>query len=581
MSRCILSLVIAGICGAAAVTAAPPVNAQTADEQPRFFDPRRLPALPKSAPKPDNDQKLREMIAEQERLKAETEKLDRQLKREAEERARLEAEARRLQTEKVTSSTQSAEQRRRLEEQVQAEAAARRKSLEQTENLLAVRAQLEQQVNDLKSSLAEVRQARTEAATAKAEADQLRTQLEALNRTLAEQRQQAAAEAAAQARRDQQAKVERARIDELERIARSERERRARAEREAAAARARIAQRRAEERQAREARARFEERVRAAAERERRRLAAVEAERQRQQEAQRVAEARRAAAAERERQERETARRSALARAQERSVARDRSTDTASLAAVTKARACPAASITSSALSGGLLDVRISSACRAGQGILIKYGGATFGQQLDGEGLANYRLDLFAGAREAAMVEFSDGTSQQITIPPGDLADLIKVALIWQAPVDLDLHALEYAATPGSAGHIWSGQSLDAAAGRRETNATGKAHGFLSSAAGAQDVGDKIEVYTVFRVPGQSFGVVELFIDYASRGSVPAGRSCGEGPEAAVAFTIVQMKGTESLNRIRSQLTPQPCGVRLNDRVRFNRATVPDLRLRD
>ena len=216
--------------------------------------------------------------------------------------------------------------------------------------------------------------------------------------------------------------------------------------------------------------------------------------------------------------------------------------------------------------------LRIGTPCRADQVIRFGYGDATLVRKLDGAGRLELTLDLFAGTASPIAIVFEDGSSRELPARATDLDKLEKIALIWRAPVDLDLHAFEYGATFGQPGHVWAQAPLSAQAAREQTASNRRGRGFLSRSDDGQNggdgSGDKIEVYTFFRFPEQPAGAVSIAVDYASRGELPAGAACGTGPLAEVRFeTVVTSRGRVS--REAGVLAPVPCGTPLAADARF------------
>ena len=233
---------------------------------------------------------------------------------------------------------------------------------------------------------------------------------------------------------------------------------------------------------------------------------------------------------------------------------------------------CEPAKIASEPLDGGRMLVRVGTPCRAEQSIRFGYGGASVVRKLDGAGRLELTLDLFAGTASPIEIVFEDGTSRELPARASDLDKLEKIALIWRAPVDLDLHAFEYGATFGQPGHVWAEAPSSALAAREQVAAGRRGRGFLSRAdngqGSGQGSGDKIEVYTFFRYPDQPAGIVSIAIDFATRGDVPSGATCGTGPQALVKFeTVVTARGR--VTREAGELAPAACGTPLAADARF------------
>ena len=216
----------------------------------------------------------------------------------------------------------------------------------------------------------------------------------------------------------------------------------------------------------------------------------------------------------------------------------------------------------------------------SGPGMIVNYGPFKFAQKLDADGQAQFVLDLFAGLDATASITMTDGTEVALAPETSDLDQVIKVAIVWRSPVDLDLHALEYAARRGEDGHVWAGATGDAAASRTRAARTRRGRGFMSMTSDGTETGDKVEVYTFWRSERQRHGLVEIGIDDATRGDVPRGEYCGDGKYAAVDLTILRAWPGRPVVVEPTRLERLPCGKPLSERVRYNFAAVRDLSLR-
>lgn len=241
---------------------------------------------------------------------------------------------------------------------------------------------------------------------------------------------------------------------------------------------------------------------------------------------------------------------------------------------------CPAAKVSAQPLSAGRMRIDIDSACRAGEPVAVLYGDVRFERALDKAGQLAFVLDLFRGRDGSVAIDFKDQTRLPVDIVANDLDKVSKVAVLWRSPVNLDLHAFEYASIDGKTGHVWAGQPESAETALALAKSEGRGHGFLSFQSDASGGGDKLEVYTFWHVPGQDSGIVTLAVDNATRGSNPAGESCGTGALASVDMRVWRMLrgGTaESEDRI---LASVPCGRSLPLDVRYNPDSMPSLKAR-
>ena len=230
-----------------------------------------------------------------------------------------------------------------------------------------------------------------------------------------------------------------------------------------------------------------------------------------------------------------------------------------------------------SQLAGGRMRIDIDSPCRKGQTISLRYGNYELVRKLDNAGRAAIDLDLFQGNTVPVGLNYPDGHSESLQPAARDLAEVWKVALIWQAPVDLDLHAMENGALTSKAGHVWSGAAGTAEAAKAQTADSGRGAGFISMSDNGSHEGSKIEVYTFFHTPDQPSGVVSMLLDYVTRGANPTGDFCGTGAKASIPYEAVVMSPKGTTTRERGVISPAACGVALSASARLIRDAVPDL----
>jgi len=241
---------------------------------------------------------------------------------------------------------------------------------------------------------------------------------------------------------------------------------------------------------------------------------------------------------------------------------------------------CPAPELGAEALDGGRMRIFAAAQCRAGQPVHVSYGGAELIRAFDAAGKLDIVLDCFAGAGSTVEVRYSDGARQMVAAAANDLDKVSKVAVIWRAPINLDLHVFEYAARFGQAGHVWAKAASSIAEAQAKARADRRGHGFLSSTDSEQSVGDKVEVYTLLHEDAQTAGAIGLALDYETRGDLPSGATCGEGALAEVDFQVVILPRGGKPARQSGVLTRADCGTRLTPEARFNQATLPGLRIR-
>lgn len=242
------------------------------------------------------------------------------------------------------------------------------------------------------------------------------------------------------------------------------------------------------------------------------------------------------------------------------------------------AQACPAPRIVTKSLAGGRMGLTVEHTCQASRSFVVRYGGYELHRVLNAEGRAELEIDLFLGRDTPLGVTLADGSQHGVTIETADLERVTKIAVIWQGPLNLDLHALEYAAQRGEAGHVWAAAPSNANAAAERSRTNDKGAGFMSSADRGHAEGHSIEVYTFWNGAGSGAGNVSLALDYESRGSVPSEHYCGAGGLAQVPFEVVVRSADGRIGREKGLISAAACGEALAEPARYNRDALPELR---
>ena len=244
------------------------------------------------------------------------------------------------------------------------------------------------------------------------------------------------------------------------------------------------------------------------------------------------------------------------------------------------AASCGNVEVSTRPLPAGQMRLELTSKCRAGQRVSLRYAGVTFVRAFDNAGYLGFTLDCFAGAEPGLQIAFEDRTTKNVPVVAQDLKAVTKIALIWQAGINLDLHAYEYAAKHGSRGHIWAEAAGSLEASFVQTKNGGRGHGFMSITDDGKTSGDHVEVYTFWHKTGQKFGLVTTAVDYNTRGDIPEGETCGNGEHANVAYQSVIRTRKGKVSMERGTIAGIACGTRLSVLTRYIRAAVRDLRIR-
>jgi hypothetical protein len=176
-----------------------------------------------------------------------------------------------------------------------------------------------------------------------------------------------------------------------------------------------------------------------------------------------------------------------------------------------KGTSCAVPAVEITPVPGGRQQLRVRSPCRKNELIIGNYGEIVIMARLDQSGNLALQVDCFLGDREITLT-FADG--QRATNHACEMAEstLTKVAIVWQDHVNLDLHALEYAALPGSVHDRSARNPGSYQEAETEFVQSGRSHGFISTVSDGQQLGHNIEVYTLVRHPTESRGLIALVV---------------------------------------------------------------------
>ncbi len=110
--------------------------------------------------------------------------------------------------------------------------------------------------------------------------------------------------------------------------------------------------------------------------------------------------------------------------------------------------------MSASARPGATIALFISSLCRANQVVTLSHAGFSFSERTDDRGVLSAVIPAFTSLATVDVI-FEDGVTASAQITLRDASELERLAIVWSAPVNLDLHAFEGNATENSEGHIW------------------------------------------------------------------------------------------------------------------------------
>ncbi len=152
------------------------------------------------------------------------------------------------------------------------------------------------------------------------------------------------------------------------------------------------------------------------------------------------------------------------------------------------------------AVPGAQARLTIKSPCRGNERISIHHSGLTLTQVTDQNG--TLRVTIPALSEYAIfLISFPDQTGTVATTHVPDLKDYDRVALQWKGDKALQIHALEFGASYGGEGHVWS-NSATAGAG----SVVSLGHSGLTDA-------QNIEVYSFPAGQSQQSGTIDLTVE--------------------------------------------------------------------
>jgi hypothetical protein len=209
---------------------------------------------------------------------------------------------------------------------------------------------------------------------------------------------------------------------------------------------------------------------------------------------------------------------------------------------------------------GGQRQFRIQSPCLKGELVTGRYGGFQIVERFDADGNLAFQLDCFQGDREVDLT-FMDNWHTTNRFCSAVEGTLTKVAIVWRESVDLDLHALEYAAPPGS-DYDRSGRNPGSfLTAQSDYFRDGRSHVFMSTVSDGQQLGQNVEVYTLVRHPVEQRGLIAMAVGLGSRNSVVGGEPCskrGREPLRVHLDVYVLEQGT-NLRSYEREFVTEPC----------------------
>lgn len=164
------------------------------------------------------------------------------------------------------------------------------------------------------------------------------------------------------------------------------------------------------------------------------------------------------------------------------------------------------ATLSGSARPPAMVSLTLTAPCRPNAQVNVRHGDLEFTGLTDGLGTLVVQMPALVDPAVFEVV-FPDGTREETEVIVPDLAEVTRVALQWTGALGLSLHAFEFGASYGEAGHIWS----DAP---RSPEAAVLGRGGFLTRLGIEGADAKVaEVYSYPSGATLSAGVVRLAIE--------------------------------------------------------------------
>jgi hypothetical protein len=216
---------------------------------------------------------------------------------------------------------------------------------------------------------------------------------------------------------------------------------------------------------------------------------------------------------------------------------------------------CSAPIIEVASQTGGQRELRIQSPCLKGELLTGRYGGLQIVEEFDANGNLAFQLDCFQGNREVDLT-FTDNWHTTNRFCSEVEGALTKVAIVWRESVDLDLHALEYAAPPGSDYDRSARNPGSYLTAQSDYLRDGRSHGFMSTVSDGKQLGHNVEVYTLVRHPGEPRGLIAMAIGLGSHNNVVDGEPC---EALRVHLDVYILDQGINLRSYEREFSAQPC----------------------
>ncbi|MEM6676511.1 MAG: hypothetical protein AAF675_01435 [Pseudomonadota bacterium] len=190
-------------------------------------------------------------------------------------------------------------------------------------------------------------------------------------------------------------------------------------------------------------------------------------------------------------------------------------------------------SITLDVASAGETLLMITSPCHADSVAELSYHDMRFGVRIDRTGRGEIKMLGFETSSDATLV-FADDETLEFSVPFTGVERAERVALTWDAPILLGLHAVEFGSDYETDGHVRTDMTRDFRSVRR------RGGGYMTVFTPIEGVGDHVQIYSHWVRRGGKTGVVKMYVDFTSRHRDRLPAACGRGEHARPSFSIIR-----------------------------------------
>ncbi|WP_285674914.1 hypothetical protein, partial [Paralimibaculum aggregatum] len=177
--------------------------------------------------------------------------------------------------------------------------------------------------------------------------------------------------------------------------------------------------------------------------------------------------------------------------------------------------------------------VTVDAPCYVGDIVVLELQGIAFAARVGDDHKALIDVPGFTSSMPATL-RFPDGKSQNLDIQFSDTNRIVRVALAWDSPVTLELHAIR------SGQSFWSDDHLRPENPGSQGEARRHAGGYLMQHDPVDGVGSAVRIYTHYVRGSTAPEVINLLVDFTSRRRIGATETCGNGRWAAPVYRVIR-----------------------------------------